>query len=287
MMLQNTSPGESYIRNHPPLHQFKQANKEIITYSEIQKEEAAAAAAAAAEKYIFEIYIYISMEELKLHGIWASPYSRRIQWALNLKGVPYEYIEEDPQNKSKELLRFNPVQKKVPVLVHRGKPILESLIILEYIDQIWKDDGAPLLPKDSYRRSKARFWAHFVDNSITLQVMRTAGEEQEAARDELVEKLRVLEKGLEEDYFSGGSPFLHGEQPGYLDIVIGTRLVDYLAFEEAIGLEIFDPEKHPLLFKWLTKMKELEVVKETTPDHERMVAFFRRLREMALNPSKQ
>ncbi|KAG9452920.1 hypothetical protein H6P81_005824 [Aristolochia fimbriata] len=150
-----------------------------------------------------------------------------------------------------------------------------------------QDHDVPLLPKDPYQRSKARFWAQFVDNSMTLvNVVRTVGEEQEAARYELVEKLHILEKGLGED-FCGGSPYLHGEHPGYLDIVIGTKLMDSQAVEEVIGLEFFDPDKHPLLFKWLTKLKELEVVKETTPAHERTVAYVQRFREKALNPSKQ
>ena len=101
---------------------------------------------------------------MKLHGIWASPYVKRVEMTLKLKGI-FEYVEEDLRNKSQLLLQYNPVQKKVPVLIHNGKPIAESLIILEYIGETWKN-GTPLLPQVSYKRAKVRFWVSFVQQEL-------------------------------------------------------------------------------------------------------------------------
>ena len=82
--------------------------------------------------------------KVTLHGSWASPFSKRVELALKVKGIPYEFVQEDLENKSSLLLQYNPIYKKIPVLVHNGKPITESLVILEYIIQTWNNSSPKL-----------------------------------------------------------------------------------------------------------------------------------------------
>ena len=96
---------------------------------------------------------------------WASAYCKRVELALKLKGIPFKCEEVDLSDKSEFLLRHNPVHKKVPVLVHNGNPIAESLVILEYIDEFW-NNSPKLFPEDPYQKSKVRFWANFFDQKV-------------------------------------------------------------------------------------------------------------------------
>jgi glutathione S-transferase len=104
-------------------------------------------------------------DEVILLDFWPSPFAMRIRIALAEKGIKYETKEEDLRNKSPLLLQMNPVHKKIPVLIHNGKPIAESLIAVQYIDEVWNDKSS-LLPSDPYQRSQARFWADFADKKV-------------------------------------------------------------------------------------------------------------------------
>lgn len=103
--------------------------------------------------------------DVKLLGGWPSPYAMRVHITLKLKNIDYELLEQKMGPKSQLLLESNPVHKQIPVMIHNGKPICESLVIVEYIDEVFTS-GPCILPLDSYDRATARFWAAYVDNTV-------------------------------------------------------------------------------------------------------------------------
>ncbi|KAK4427810.1 Glutathione transferase GST 23 [Sesamum alatum] len=220
-------------------------------------------------------------QSVKLVGFWISPFVHRVRWALKLKGIQYEYIEEDIFNKTPLLSQLNPLYGKVPVLVHDGKPLCDSSIILEYIDQIWKPN--PLLSDDPYERAQAHLWARFVDEKVLESgwlAVRSEGERQERAMKEAIENLEKVEEKLK------GKRFFGGDRIGHVDLIMG--FVSYMlpVWEEVAGVKILDPSKFPALAAWSSNFLNHEAIKsEYLPPRAESVAYFQWRREESLRPS--
>ncbi|XP_073300368.1 probable glutathione S-transferase [Primulina huaijiensis] len=211
------------------------------------------------------------MAEVKLFGFWGSPYSRRVEMALKLKGVEYEYVEEDLNNKSPQLLQYNPVHKKVPVLLHNGKPIVESLVILEYIDETW-GDGPSILPKDPHLRAVARFWAKFLDEKCLPACSKaylSAGEEQLKAKEEAEELLKVLDNEVK------GKKLFGGDSIGLVDIAANFVAYWPVIIAETLGVELITKDKFPNLCAWMDEYVNSNFFKEHLPDRDKLAAHIR------------
>jgi glutathione S-transferase len=200
-------------------------------------------------------------------------FGMRARIGLAEKGVEYEYREEDLGNKSPLLLQTNPIHKKIPVLIHNGKPVCESLIIVEYIDEVWSDKS-PLLPSDPYQRAQARFWADFVDKKVYpsgRKIWATKGEEQEGGKKEFIEALKLLEGEL------GDKPYFGGENFGFVDVALITYSPWFETFETFGKLSI---EEHcPKLIAWCKRCMEKESVSKSLADPKKVRDFVLAIRK--------
>ncbi|XP_031259931.1 probable glutathione S-transferase isoform X4 [Pistacia vera] len=201
--------------------------------------------------------------EVVLLHLLHSPFATRVRIALAEKEVEFESREEDLSNKSPLLLKMNPVNKQIPVLIHKGKPICESLIIVEYIDEVW-NHKSPLLPSHPYLRAHARFWGDYIDKKwfgLELGIWTSDHEVKEASKKELIEIFKVLEGEL------GDKPYYGGDTFGFVDVA----LIPYYAFFhtfEMLGNFSFEAE-FPKLVSWAKRcMQKTSVSKSLCDQHK-------------------
>lgn len=100
-------------------------------------------------------------DELTLYGYWRSSASYRVRIALNLKGLscqmkPVHMVRQGGEQHSAAFRAINP-QGLVPVLVHKGRVITQSLAICEYLDECFEQ--YPLLPEQPLERARTRSMA--------------------------------------------------------------------------------------------------------------------------------
>ncbi|WZZ67116.1 hypothetical protein YC2023_078486 [Brassica napus] len=238
-------------------------------------------------------------KEVILLDFWPSMYGMRTRIALREKGVDFEYRDENLREKSPLLLQMNPVHKKIPVLIHNGKPVCESAIQVQYIDEVWPHKN-PILPSDPYQRAQARFWVDFIDKKLKLheletdelllklmlhnrdalflsmyeaqrKVYATKGEEQETGKKEFIEILKTLETEL------GDKPYFGGDDFGYVDIGLIGFYTWFPGYEKFGNFSI--EAECPKLIAWAKRCMQRESVAKSLPDPEKVVEFMAMLRK--------
>uniref|UniRef100_A0ACD5XEV7 Uncharacterized protein n=1 Tax=Avena sativa TaxID=4498 RepID=A0ACD5XEV7_AVESA len=213
--------------------------------------------------------------EVKLLGMWASPFVLRVRLALSLKGVRYEYVEEDLRSKSDLLLKSNPVHAKVPVLIHNGEPVCESSVILQYVDEAFAGIGPSLLPADPHDRAVARFWASYIDDKLLKASSQASSgkteEEKAEGKKQAAAAVEILEGALKE--CSKGKPFFGGDSAGLVDVMLGGLLAWVHAGDAMKGVKTFDPATTPLLAAWADSFDALEEVEAVMPEVGKLVEF--------------
>jgi glutathione S-transferase len=97
--------------------------------------------------------------------------SQKVRICLAEKAVAWDSHQVDllnAENLSPEYLAINP-NGVVPAFVHDGRPVIESAVMCEYIDEVWP--GEPkLTPDDPVARADMRAWLRFIDEVPSMAV---------------------------------------------------------------------------------------------------------------------
>ena len=129
---------------------------------------------------------------MKLYGYFRSSAAYRVRIALNLKKLPYEQsavhlTKNGGWQWSEEFRAINP-QKRVPALaLSTGEVLLQSLAIIEYLDEI--EPEPPLLPADPIARAQVRAVSqimacdiHPLNNLVALNYLKGPAEARSGRR---------------------------------------------------------------------------------------------------------
>ncbi|KAL2215799.1 putative glutathione transferase [Thermoascus aurantiacus ATCC 26904] len=213
--------------------------------------------------------------DLKLYGSCFCPFAQRVWIALELKGLPYQYIEVDPYKKPESLLEMNP-RGLVPVLRHGNWSCYESTVLLEYLEDL--NMGRPLLPPgDPKLRAHCRVWADHINRHIVpgfYRVLQEQDAEKQAANaQELKDNINKLVNAA---HVQG--PFFLGPTITFVDVHIAPWILRLRrVLKPYRGWP--DPEPGSRWAAWVDAIEASEHIKATTSGDELYLDSYERYAE--------
>ena len=176
---------------------------------------------------------------LTLYDADRCPYCARVRIVLAEKGVGYETVIVDLDDRPAWIYTKNPLGK-VPVLEDDELVLPESAVIMEYLEERYPEP--PLWPADAAERAAGRLLVHRFDELSRAYYALRRGDDK--APRALWESLVDLDSVLMTN------PFLTGREFGIAD---AAYLPWILRSRENLGVDL---EPHPALAEWVNRASE-------------------------------
>jgi len=198
----------------------------------------------------------MALPKFKLISFPICPYVQRSLIILKEKNIPFEieYINlMDPP------VWFHDISPlgKVPVLLVDDKPLFESMVICDYLDEI--TEGS-LYPSDVFLKAQNRAWIEFGNDilSTTFDFLRTDDQKKfNLCIDTLMDRFEMLE-----EEFSNGDYF-NGTDFSIIDAVYAPIFRYHKRIEEYKDYGIF--EDAPNVRAWGERLLERSSVMNSIP----------------------
>jgi len=218
----------------------------------------------------------VNQKAVTLVNMRFCPYAQRTALCLNAKNIQYDIINSQLKNKPSWLWDLNPIGK-VPVLIHDGNTIYESLVTCEYIEEVFP--GRKLHSEDPGRRARDRMLVELFNKVINPQMRIWFKKDltSEGRAKYWKDSMDSFEP-FEEELDRRGDSHFAGALPGWLDYMVWPwfeRVDSYSTIFK--GELVFPRERFPLLTKWMEKMKEDPAVSEYFLDTETHAQFINSL----------
>ncbi len=167
------------------------------------------------------------------------PYCARVRIVLAEKGVAYEAVVIDLDDRPAWLYELNPVGR-VPVLEEDGRALPESAVINEFLEERYPEP--PLLPADPGARAVARLAIfRYEDFTLPYYALRRGLEGAEAT---FADALVALDTTL------AGRPYLTGAAFGLADAAYVPWVI---RARDLLGVPL---EPYPHVDAWLARLAE-------------------------------
>jgi maleylacetoacetate isomerase len=206
-----------------------------------------------------------------LHGFWRSLATYRVRAALNLKRLDYSEVMIDllqGEQHRADFAALNP-QHALPVLQHDGLRLVQSMPIVEYLDETWPEP--PLLPRDAAGRARVRALAQITVADVhPLVVPRVRAQ---LGRDFAVDEPGRMRWACH--WFDQGTAaieqLLAESPPGRYAHGDSVTLADLALVSHVIGVQLFgaDLSHAPRLRALAERCLALDAFERAHPRHQR------------------
>ena len=177
---------------------------------------------------------------LVLYNAPRCPYVARVRIVLAEKGIDYEVVDVDLDDRPSWLYEKNPAGRVPVVEEDDGRPLAESAVIMEFLEERYPEP--PLLPPDPADRAAVRLLI-FRDGDLTAPYYALRRGDEGAA-----EKLDAALRRF--DGLLGEQPYLGGAEYGLADIALVPW---FLRARDMLGVEL---DGLPALSDWLARLEQ-------------------------------
>jgi len=204
--------------------------------------------------------------KLRLYSMRYCPYAERGMIALSVKEIPHEVINLNLVNKPEWYVKDKNPLGKVPTIELNGKVVYESLVVAEYLDDLFPQKR--LLPTDPFERAHQRILVERLSQlpssiyGLYRKLKESSGKEE--AIKTVEDNLQLAQDLLKGEYYGGSAP----------------SWADYMQWPwfERLGATVkltgINMAKFPKLCAYIEKMKVRPEIQRVIKSTESHVQFF-------------
>lgn len=197
-----------------------------------------------------------------LIGQYDSPFVRRVAIALRLYRLAFEHRLWSTFGDADKIAPLNPLRRVPTLVLDDGEALIESMIILDHLDELVGPEKAMLPRSGADRRRHLRICAlasGLGDKAVSLLYERVLRKEQlalwvERCTAQIADVLTVLEA----ERAKVTTPYWLGNRIGHADIVVAC----VVRFTREAHPQLFDAVRYPALAQHSERCEALAEFKE-------------------------